>query len=65
MEFQLRYPSAAEKQEALQLIEELIHRTDNTTSRALYVKQRQRIICASIDDHDGKPLPNLGPFPGA
>ena len=59
----LTYPTEADKQKALEVIDELIQRTESETNRALYRKQRERIVSASVEDRQGKVWPTLGPFP--
>ena len=59
----LRYTDERDRQRALQVIEDLIQRTDSPTNRALYEKQRERILRAVVEEHDGRPSPTVGPFP--
>lgn len=59
----LTYATERDRQKALQVIDDLIQRTDDATKRALYEKQKERIARASIQERPVGPLPSLGPFP--
>lgn len=59
----LTYATERDRQKALQVIDDLIQRTDDAVKRALYEKQKVRISQASIQEHATSPMPSLGPFP--
>lgn len=59
----LRYTDERERQKALTVIEDLIQRTESATSRALYERQRERILQAGVADRDSSAGHSLGPFP--
>lgn len=62
---ELKYDSEEDRQKALQVIEDLIQRTETPTNRALYEKQRERILQATVGSLDRKPIPPFqpGPYP--
>jgi hypothetical protein len=57
------FDTEEDRQKALQTLEDLIQRTDCATNRALYVRQRERILQAAATEQGKGPLPPLGPFP--
>ena len=60
---QLHYPTDADKQKALDTIDQLIQRTESETSRSLYRKQREKIASASVGERVQVSGPPLGVYP--
>ena len=60
----LVYADERERQKALQVIDDLIQRTDEPWARKLYQEQRERILRSSLLDRQPPPSSSpLGPFP--